>query len=335
MPPALALGGLSALGNVAGGAIGASAASDAADAQIKAAREANKLQWDMYQQQRGDLEPWRQAGINSLYGMGGIFKRKDGGSGVLDNSAEVAANKTKFVDERFNKLRAERDQKLGGLTPQARKALSKSKQLADDKLRARAEKEWAVTPESQVKIASDQYELDPELFRNFTNADFQKDPGYDFRMQEGQKALERSAAARGGLQSGGTLKSLARYGQDYASNEFNNAYNRFNNDRSNRFNRLSSLAGVGQTANTQIGAAGQNYANQFGQNTMGAANAAGAAGIAGANAWGGALQGIGGAAMDLGWMDMWDKRNGGKGLFQSKSAANIDAGKRAAASYWD
>src|SRR6476469_6841143 len=82
--------------------------------------------------------------------------------------------------------------------------------------------------------------------KTFTMGDFQKDPGYDFRMAEGQKALERSAAARGGLNSGATMKALAQYGQDFASNEYQNAYNRFNNDQSTRFNRLSSLAGLGQ-----------------------------------------------------------------------------------------
>jgi hypothetical protein len=129
-------------------------------------------------------------------------------------------------------------------------------------------------------------------------SDFQKDPGYEFRMAEGQKALERSAAARGGLQSGGFMKNLSRYGQDYASNEFANARNRFNEDRTLKFNRLSSIAGLGQTANNQIGSAGQNYANQVGNNMMGAANAQGAAGIANANMWGSTLSGLGRTGMD-------------------------------------
>lgn len=109
--------------------------------------------------------------------------------------------------------------------------------------------------------------------RDFTSNDFQKDPGYQFRMNEGMKAIQGSAAARGGLNSGATLKALTRYGQDFASNEYNNAYNRFNADRDRRFNRLSSLAGVGQTATQQVGQAGQNYANQYGANVTGAANA--------------------------------------------------------------
>lgn len=137
---------------------------------------------------------------------------------------------------------------------------------------------------------------DPSFQKTYSGADLQSDPGYQFRMQQGQNAIERSAAARGGLQSGGTLQAIANYGQDYASNEYQNAYNRFNNDQTTRFNRLSSLAGVGQTANAQLGAAGQNYANQAGSAAMGAANAQGSAGIAGANAWGGAMSSLGSAA---------------------------------------
>lgn len=129
----------------------------------------------------------------------------------------------------------------------------------------------------------------PDFQRDFTMNDFQADPGYAFRMQEGQKALERSAAARGGLMSGGTMKALTQYGQDAASQEYQNAYNRFNNDRNTRYNRLASLAGIGQTANAQVGAAGQNYGNQVGQNLMGAANAQAAGQVSTANGYGNAL----------------------------------------------
>lgn len=123
-----------------------------------------------------------------------------------------------------------------------------------------------------------------ELNRNFTLADFQKDPGYDFRMSEGQKALERSASARGGLQGGGTLKALTRYGQDYASNEYGNAYNRFNNDNTTRFNRLASLAQVGQTANNTIAQAGQANANNASENALAAGNARASGYVGTANA---------------------------------------------------
>ena len=133
-----------------------------------------------------------------------------------------------------------------------------------------------------------------DLTKTFGADDFQKDPGYDFRLQEGQKALERSASARGGLLGGGTLKALSRYGQDYASNEYNNAYNRFNQDRDQRYGKLMDLVGTGQNAATQTGAAGQNYAQSYGQNVMGAANAQAAAQNMGAQLLTqGAAQGIG------------------------------------------
>jgi hypothetical protein len=126
--------------------------------------------------------------------------------------------------------------------------------------------------------------------RDFGMKDFQADPGYAFRMSEGQKAIERSAAARGGLNSGATMKALDRFSQGTASDEYNNAYNRFNSDRDRRFNRLASIAGLGQTATSQVGANGMATAGQMGQNMMGAANAQSAATMAGANAYTGALQ---------------------------------------------
>jgi hypothetical protein len=56
---------------------------------------------------------------------------------------------------------------------------------------------------------------------------WQTDPGYLFRLAEGQKLLENSAAARGGLLSGQTGKALQEYGQNFASNEFGNIYDRY------------------------------------------------------------------------------------------------------------
>lgn len=123
-----------------------------------------------------------------------------------------------------------------------------------------------------------------DLSRAFTMDDFQASPGYRFTMQEGAKALEGSAAARGGLLSGGTLKGLTQYGQDLASNEFNNAYNRFNADRDQRYNKLASLAGVGQTASQNMASAASNYGQSLSQNQIGLGNAAAASSIAQGNA---------------------------------------------------
>ena len=120
----------------------------------------------------------------------------------------------------------------------------------------------------------------------FSMSQFQQDPGYGFRMSEGMKALERSAAARGGLLSGATLKGIERFGQDLASQEYTNAFNRYQAERQAR---LQSLAGVGQTNAQQIGAAGQNYASNVGQAGAAAAQARASGYMGGANAISGGL----------------------------------------------
>ena len=118
---------------------------------------------------------------------------------------------------------------------------------------------------------------------------FQQDPGYAFRMSEGMKGIERSAAARGGLLSGATLKGIQRYGQDLGSQEYTNAFNRYQTERNARLNPLQSLAGIGQTSTNQLVAGGQNYANAAGE-AMGAAGQARASGYMGsANSLSGAL----------------------------------------------
>lgn len=123
-----------------------------------------------------------------------------------------------------------------------------------------------------------------EFNRDFTLADFTKDPGYDFRQSEGQRGIDASAAARGGALSGAAIKAASRFNQDFASNEYQNAYNRFNNDKTQRFNRLASLAGVGQTATRDVAQMGANTASNVANNTIGAGNAQASSYIGKANA---------------------------------------------------
>lgn len=126
----------------------------------------------------------------------------------------------------------------------------------------------------------------PELeaasrYTPFGMEQFQADPGYAFRLAEGQKALDRQAAARGGLISGGALKAAQRYGQEMGSQEYTNAFNRYQTERNARLNPLQSLAGMAQTSTNQLGAAGQNYANAAGE-AIGAGAQARASGYMGA-----------------------------------------------------
>ena len=124
----------------------------------------------------------------------------------------------------------------------------------------------------------------------FTPALFQADPGYAFRVSEGMKALDRTAAARGGLISGSALRGATRYGQEMGSQEYQNAFNRFQTARTNTLNPFQSLAGVAQSAsNTLTGAAGQ-LGQNIGSNIIGAGNAMAAGQVGSANAY---SQGLG------------------------------------------
>ena len=127
-----------------------------------------------------------------------------------------------------------------------------------------------------------QYANMPAAFTGQVNLG--QDPGYAFRLSEGQKALDRQAAARGGLISGGALKAAQRYGQEMGSQEYGNAYQRaltnYNaavNREGTGYNRLAALAGVGQTATGNLSSLGQSYGNTMGNIAMtGGANQANA-----------------------------------------------------------
>lgn len=165
--------------------------------------------------------------------------------------------------------------------------------------------------------------------RPVTMAELQMDPGFAWRLQQGEQSLQRSAAAKGGALSGETLKALAGYSQGLASDEYAKAFDRYQTDTAQRYARLFGTAGMGLDAGTtqsnnlntaaryagdinmqgaQLNQQGQQYvgdtglrgAQIIGNNvmdtartqadiTMGGANAQGAAKIAGGNAWGGAI----------------------------------------------
>jgi len=126
-------------------------------------------------------------------------------------------------------------------------------------------------------------------FASTTPFDFQydqnTDPGTAFRLSEGVKALDRSAASRGGLLSGATLRGVQRYGQDLGSQEFQNAFNRYTTgfnantgERNQLYNRLAGVAGTGQNAVGSVTSQGANMAGNIGNAYMtGAANTGNAA----------------------------------------------------------
>jgi hypothetical protein len=134
----------------------------------------------------------------------------------------------------------------------------------------------------------------PELvkasrYTPFSMQTFQQDPGYAFRLKEGQQALDRQAAARGGLISGGALKAAQRYGQEMGSQEYTNAFNRYQLERQARLNPLQSLAGMSQTTANTLGTAGQQMASNVGEAQQNAAAARASGYVGQANALTGGL----------------------------------------------
>lgn len=118
----------------------------------------------------------------------------------------------------------------------------------------------------------------------FTGQDMYKDPGYAFRVNESLKALDRSAAARGGLLGGNQLRGVTELGQNLASQEYMNAFNRYQAERAARLNPLQSLFGAGQSAATALTGAAGNLGTALGQSAenIGAARASGYVGRANA-----------------------------------------------------
>ena len=121
----------------------------------------------------------------------------------------------------------------------------------------------------------------PEAAQQF----LQMDPGYGFRLSEGMKALERGAAARGGLLSGNMLRGAQRYGQDLASQEFGQAYN-----------RLAQLANVGPAAAGVMNTLGQQYATGAGNIYGAMGQTAGQAQLQRGSIYGNMLNRLGGLA---------------------------------------
>jgi hypothetical protein len=215
------------VGAVAGAVSSASASSKAAKAQTNAAAQSAKAQKEAFDKQVQLQEPFRNAGLaaqNQLLTLLGIQPQT------------AAPPPPQQYDELGRPIDAQ----------------------------GRVIKGGAVQGQPDPSIPQYNYAVNPNdpqfgsMAKSFGMDQFNADPGYAFRMSEGMKAIERSAAAKGGLLSGTTLKGITRFGQDTASNEYQNAFNRYQVERQARLNPLQSLMGAGQTsAGTLTQASGQ------------------------------------------------------------------------------
>lgn len=263
--------------SLAGGLVASSGAKSAAKTQERAAREATAAQTVAAGKQIALQEPFRQGGMTA---QSRIFELL----GLKDPNARAAPTGPEAYGLRaVNTPSYGGDGGFGGFGGATSYVDAQGNPVADVNAYMAANPLPAAAPSADFG----------KYGRDFGTADFEADPGYAFRQSEGMKALERSAAARGNLLSGSTMKGIQRFGQDLASQEYTNAFNRYQVNRSNQLNPLQSLMGAGQSAtNVQTGVEGQLGQNQATNlYNAGAARASGYVGSA--NALGGALSSIG------------------------------------------
>ena len=224
------------------------------------------------------------AGISAAGSIASGVMGSNAAGKAADAQAAAAANSTALQKEIFDKqVELQAPFRAGGLTAQNRLLTLLGLNPATASTGGALPAGLVVDPKSADygKYAKD-----------FSMADYEADPGYAFRLKEGLKALDAQAASRGGMISGAALKAAGRYGQDYASNEYSNAFNRYQTNRSNQLQPLQSLMGTGQTATNQTSNAAGAYGNAAGNNALAAGNALASGAVGSANAWNNAFGGV-------------------------------------------
>lgn len=269
----------------------------------KATREATALQKQIYEQTRGDVQPWYEMGVGStnllsdLLGVsGGSVKSRDtlynqllpqyqkqtGGETSLLRTPDgrILSVEDAFRDYSGNRhgwSGAYRDLGEQGaidrLQEQGYSVFSQPKTITDyDALNAAIDAEMGsqTTPENYG-----------QLLEKFSIDKFQEDPGFQYRQSEANKQLERQMAAQGVTLGGAGMgdinpqayKAMQELNQGLASQEYGAARGRFIEDQLNTFNMLMGAAGMGQGATGAMAGAGQNYATNVGNLQTGLASA--------------------------------------------------------------
>ena len=237
--------------------------------------------------------------------IGGALLSSSASKSAANTQAAAADQATALQRDIFNKqTELQAPFRAGGLTAQNRLLTLLGLNPMNAATYGVANPDYQATGAAEGANTTDKYILpqglsvDPnspdygKYARDFSMADYQADPGYAFRLKEGLKALDAQAAARGGMISGAALKAAGRYGQDYASNEYANAFNRYQTNRANQLQPLQSLMGVGQTATNATSNAAGTYGAAAGSNALAAGNALASGQVGSANAWNSALGNI-------------------------------------------
>jgi hypothetical protein len=286
MPEPISTGAAILGGSVIGGGLSALGASGAAETQAGAARDAAALQKQMFDRQMAGQEPYRQAGLAGqtrlmeLLGLSAPAQPGVGGAPYMRSDAELR-----------NALAGQFTSAPGYITGGGREGSETYSPGGIDEAglsramaAARQGDQNAMNNYQPPQVAAQQSPDFGRYARDFSLADFQKDPGYqnelDMIQQEG-RIIERERARRGLLQSPGTSNALLENAQRRARQGFGEAFNRYQTNRSNQLNPLGSLMTLGQNAAANQGASMGTYGTNVGNLTMqgGQAMAAGQLGV--------------------------------------------------------
>ena len=285
------------VGAIGGALISSSSARKATNAQVAAANADREFQRETRDLIREDMQPWLQGGRsaqNALLYLAGLGPRPTFGG-------------TPQTVESFMS---------GGTAPATPEGVATDGfgRTWSDEMRFNPQTNtwhagWG-NWQGQGTPGTEMFRVGDRTFTNRADADafaaanpiggmeyggFTADPGYQFRFQQGVDAIDASAAARGGLDSGATREALTRFGQGIGSEEFGNV-----------FNRIFNISNMGQNAAGMQANAQTNFAqmNSNALSNIGNAQAAGA--IAQGNAWNGALNNL---------SSVWGAQNNGFGGF--------------------
>lgn len=287
----------------------AKGAKSAADAQAAGAAQADATQRYQFDETNRLNAPFRNAGvagINELQYRLGLNPNRGGSTGssnLLTREQLLAQLTPQFtstvtdpkLDGYGSYVYNRNDERLGrDETRRQYVPATGSKKIDTAGLNAAIEKRLAQQQSQQQALqrtatqSAAQDDTFGSLLRDYDKSAADNDYIYQtqkqFGLDEGTKALNRIAAARGGLLSGAQTKALTRFGNDYAGTKLGESYNRYENNKTGTYNKLAGISGIGQNATNQVAAAGQNMANNISANQIGVGNARGASSIAQGNA---------------------------------------------------
>ena len=290
----------------AGGAVVASkGAGKAADAQVGAARDAAQLQNEQFQQSRADMQPFLDSGYRALaaqnfeLGLGprpqAIQPQLGPDGQPLPQNALAITETPGATGQNYRRGQGPGEWK-NVINPQSRGG----EQMLQTWFPAAPASQFAVGDQNFDTREAAQAFINSQggaggaggggtggaagsNALNFDYGGFKETPGYQFRVDQGRQAIERSAAARGGLNSGATMKALQGYGQGMAADEYGTFYN-----------RLGAMSGTGQTQVNSLASLGANSAANQGNSLMQAGNARASGYANQANIFGGAASQIAG-----------------------------------------